>query len=49
MKDDVSNTAGIAVGLFGKIKNYAKDKLKKEEVIVSEITETKTDKDTNIN
>jgi len=34
MKSDAFKTAGVAVSLFGKLKNYAQDKLKKEEPIV---------------
>lgn len=49
MKDDASKTAGIAVGLFGKIKNYAKDKLKKEEAIVVIETTPPPAKDIDIN
>lgn len=33
MKEDVSKTAGIAMSLFGKVKNLAKDKLKKEDSV----------------
>jgi len=53
MKDDAVKTAGAAIGLFGKIKNYAKDKLKKEDITVLTVTEVietpPAEKDTNIN
>ncbi len=52
MKDDAFKTAGVALGLLGKIKSYAKDKFKKEENVVTtviETIETRTDKNTDIN
>lgn len=48
MKDDAVKTAGIAIGLFSKVKNFAKEKLKREEAAPKTVEE-QMDQDTDLN